>query len=98
MDRVETLLQKLQQQFKDGASPAQLLLTVQMMQHELMHLQTTEGVNESVAVSMPVGIFMPEPAPEPVIVSPVEEERTVEVLQVNEEDIEAEDCEDDDEE
>lgn len=90
MDRVETLLQKLQQQFKDEASPAQLLLTVQMMQHELMHLQTTTGISESVAVSMPVGVFTPEPAPEKAIVAPVEEERTVEVLQVNEEEIEAE--------
>ncbi|UEG51313.1 hypothetical protein LK994_07495 [Ferruginibacter lapsinanis] len=87
MDRVETLLQKLQQQFKDGASPAQLLLTVQMMQHELMHLQTSGGVSESVSVSMPVGVN-PEPIQQPA--TPVEEERTVEVLQVNEEEIEAE--------
>ncbi|MES2429661.1 MAG: hypothetical protein V4556_01915 [Bacteroidota bacterium] len=90
MDRVETLLQKLQQQLKDGASPAQLLLTVQMMQHELMHLQTTTDTSTTVSISMPVGV-MPEPVIEKVKEElPVEEEKTVEILQVNEEEIEAE--------
>ncbi|MGG9970274.1 hypothetical protein ACQ33O_00655 [Ferruginibacter sp. SUN002] len=84
MDRVETLLQKLQQQFKDGASPELLLLTVQMMQHELQHLQGT-AQSTSVAISMPVTA--------PVETKPttaIEEERTVEVLQINEEEVEAE--------
>jgi hypothetical protein len=84
MERVETLLQKLQQQFTDGASPAQLLLTVQMMQHELQHLQSTEPTKQSVSVSMPITT---PAAPKPEV---IEEEKTVEVLQVNEEEIEAE--------
>lgn len=91
MDRVETLLQKLQQQFTEGATPAQLLLTVQMMQHELQHLQGGEP-NQSVAISMPINSpsqSIPAPVSEPAP-PPIEEERTVEVLQVNEEEIEAE--------
>ena len=39
MERVGTLLKKLQDQFEARASAEQLLLTVQMLQAELMHLQ-----------------------------------------------------------
>ena len=81
MERVETLLQKLQDQFAKGEPPAKLLLTVQMLQHELAHLQASHPANgkEFIAVSMPVNASVaaaPEPevivekAPEP----PAEEE------------------------
>ena len=91
MERVETLLQKLQQQFKDGAQPAQLLVTVQMLQYELMHLQTTDSSsNTMVAVSMPLEIIAAiqpaTPAPE----KPAAEEKIVQVLQIDEAEIEAE--------
>jgi hypothetical protein len=93
MERVETLLQKLQQQFKDGAQPSQLLLTVQMLQYELMHLQHSEGNFEAgtmAQVSMPLEVFAAAPEVIPVPEKPKEEERTVEVLQVDEAEIEAE--------
>lgn len=98
MERVETLLQKLQEQFKKGDPPAKLLLTVQMLQHELVHLQAVGQVNGAgmVAVSMPVNAGLP-PVKEPVHMEPVqepeqpaEEEKIIQVLQVDEAEIEAE--------
>ena len=55
MERVETLLQKLQLLHQENASIDQLLLTTQMLQHELMHLQSKKATapTESVIVSMP---------------------------------------------
>jgi hypothetical protein len=43
MERVGTLLQKLQEQFAQRAGAAQLLLTVGQLQAELHHLQQQEG-------------------------------------------------------
>lgn len=95
MERVETLLQKLQEQFKKGDPPQKLLLTVQMLQHELTHLQAAApNGKEVIAVSMPVNANIPpaavgspvEKTPE----KPVEEEKIVQVLQVDEAEIEAE--------
>ena len=61
MERVETLLKKLQEQFAENAPPGQLLLTVQMLQAELLHLQTDntpafQNNNVSVIVS-PINRF-----------------------------------------
>ena len=39
MERVETLLRKLQQQFNEGNSAELLLSTVQMLQQELAYLR-----------------------------------------------------------
>lgn len=95
MERVETLLQKLQEQFTKGDPPAKLLLTVQMLQHELSHLQAAAPANgkETIAVSMPVNVniapVFAAPA-EPVQEKPAEEEKIVQVLQVDEAEIEAE--------
>ena len=58
MERVETLLQKLSEQFNEGANSSQLLLTVQMLQHELLHLQKEEGVSPVMA-----NVHMPTAAP-----------------------------------
>lgn len=93
MERVETLLLKLQEQFTNGATAAQLMLTVQMLQHELAHVQASSpGAKSLVTVSMPVHIA-PEQA-EIVAVEPTpppaEEEKIIEVLQVDEAAIEAE--------
>jgi len=92
MERVETLLQKLQQQFKDGAKPAQLLLTVQMLQYELMHLQQNEnGGDAMVAVSMPLEVIAAiQPPAATIPEKPTKEEKIIEVLQVDEAEIEAE--------
>ena len=100
MKRVETLLQKLQDQVKEGATTRQLLVTTQMLQHELMHLQQQEpkATKETVSVSMPANMnFTPEKittkpeAPAVKTAMPVkEEEKTVEVLKVDEAELEAE--------
>ena len=92
MERVETLLQKLQEQFKKGDSPQKLLLTVQMLQHELAHLQAAAPANgkEVVSVSMPVNANLQKPEIIEEAPPPAEEEKTVEVLQVDEAEIEAE--------
>lgn len=94
MERVETLLQKLQQQFKDGADAGQLLLTVQMLHHELVHLQKNENgeAKSLVAVSMPLDVVT-TPLDTPLVLPsepPAEEEKIIEVLQVDEAAIEAE--------
>lgn len=89
MERVETLLQKLQQQINEKFPADKLLLTIEMMHHELIHLkgtQPTEG-SKSVAISMPLQtpehrLFAEVPASE--------NEKTVEVLQVDEAAVEAE--------
>ena len=92
MERVETLLKKLQDQFAQNASAEQLLLTVQMLQAELLHLQQNNGPafkNEAVAVT----IFNMNPivTQKPNSVTNAEpEERIVEILQVDEAEIEAE--------
>ena len=90
MDRVETLLKKLQEDFKNGASPAQLLLTVQMMQHELMHLKGEDTEHESVSISMPLNVALTTPSVAAKEEEPENEEKIIEVLQVDEEEIEAE--------
>jgi hypothetical protein len=118
MERVGTLLQKLQEQFEQQAGAAQLLLTVQQLQAELFHLQQQQPVQTAskVAVDMPPAPAMAQPVeaetvvpvpptvetvPAPLVaeqaplaILPQEpvaaEERTVEVLLVDEADVEAE--------
>lgn len=93
MERVETLLQQLQQQFNSGASVGRLLQTTQMLEHELHHVyqRQPEGKNESVAVSMPLQTILPiKPTETEFEKKPVMEEKIVEVLQVDEEAVAAE--------
>ncbi|MEO6720364.1 MAG: hypothetical protein ABIN67_08355 [Ferruginibacter sp.] len=93
MERVETILQKLQQQFKEGASAGQLLLTAQMLQHELIHFQDTQSSDDKgqVIVSMPLRALNNQPATEKSeIAKPAPEEKTVQVLKVDEEEVAAE--------
>ncbi len=92
MERVETLLKKLQDQFAQNASAEQLLLTVQMLQAELLHLQQNnvpDFKNESVAVT--VFNMSPMVTEKTNSFAKAEhEERIVEILQVDEAEIEAE--------
>lgn len=83
MQRVDTLIKKLQDQFAANASAAQLLMTVQLLQAELSYAQAyaVSENNGGITVDFPQTIF---PA------KAVEEEKTVEVLQVDEEALEAE--------
>ena len=87
MDRVETLCKKLQEQLSQNAPVDQLLLTVQMLQSELMHvkatLQTT-GPEQTVAIDMPVNF-------EKITDTNIQpEEKIIQVLQVDEAELEAE--------
>jgi hypothetical protein len=94
MERVETLLKKLQEQFAQKAPPGQLLLTVQMLQAELLHLQAGSDAvfqNDNVAVTLShINILKDHIEINNNNISTPEEERTVEVLQVDESEIEAE--------
>ncbi|MBP6287354.1 MAG: hypothetical protein KA409_10590 [Ferruginibacter sp.] len=90
MERVETLLKKLQEQFTQNASPEQLLLTVQMLQAELLHLQGSHGpsvINQDVAITVSAMMAaVNQPGNNHIDM----EIKTVEVLQVDEAEIEAE--------
>lgn len=91
MERVETLLKKLQDQFAQNALPDQLLLTVQMLQAELLLLQGSQGpsfINNEVAVT--VSGMAATPANGSANRHIEMEVKTVEVLQVDEAEIEAE--------
>lgn len=92
MDRVQTLCNKLQEQLSQNAGADQLLLTVQMLQSELMHVKAGQGSSPPAwaAIHMPTPNFESVPVEEkkPVEVKP--EEKTVEVLQVDEAELEAE--------
>jgi hypothetical protein len=84
MERVETLIKKLQDQFAGNAPASQLLLTVQMLETELSHLNSAASAdkNSLIAVDIPQTILPDLP--------PAEEERIVEILQVDEAELEAE--------
>jgi hypothetical protein len=85
MDRVETLLEKLQQQFVNQQPANELLITVQMLQAELIHLQKTQP-------HQPVSnVYIPTQQTDIKISEPkVEEEKIIEILQVNEAEVAAE--------
>ena len=92
MERVETLLQKLQQQINDKLPVNKLLVTVQMMQHELMHLQGNlpEQMFNAVSISMPLQTI----STQSIVVNNKNidnaDEKTVELLIVDEAEIDAE--------
>lgn len=94
MERVETLLKKLQEQFAKNATPEQLLLTVQMLQAELLHLQQSNGQTFNIigaAVTLSgMNSQVNEPSKNIIKVAEKEEEKTVEILQIDEAEIEAE--------
>lgn len=94
MERVETLIKKLQDQLAQNATADQLLLTAQMLQSELVHLQQNSNApahTDVVAVTVSNIISTP-PAKEvrEAVAPAVADERTVEILQVDEAEIEAE--------
>ncbi len=88
MQRVETLLNKLQEQLAQKAPIGQLLLTVQILQAELLHLQGGDAHETS---GDPVAIT-PAHNMRPAATTLMEgkEEKTIEVLKVDEAEIEAE--------
>ena len=83
MQRVDTLIKKLQEQFAANATASQLAVTVQMLQAELAHLQNSDVPDNAGSINVDI----------PQTIAPVtqtKEEKTVEVLQVDEAEIEAE--------
>ena len=94
MERVETLLKKLKEQFDQKAQPGQLLLTVQMLQAELLHLQgsfSADPVSNPVSVTVSQNISLPAVKPtDKIDVDRGAEDRTMEILQVDEAAVEAE--------
>lgn len=93
MERVDTLIKKLQQEFADGSTPQQLMRTVQMLEAELAHLQQTsadDGLNISINITQTIlPASIPSIAAQPVI-EEIPEEKIIEVLHVDEAEIEAE--------
>ncbi len=94
MERVSTLLKKLQQQLNDHSSAQSMLHTVQILQAELISKldKKTTSENEKVAVIMPlVFTITTETINEGNAKgNTVSEEKVVEVLQVDEKEIEEE--------
>lgn len=62
MERINTLIDKLYQQKTQGAPPAHLLFTVQLLQQELAQLQNRNGSPNSkkVSVTLPVNLNFSE--------------------------------------
>lgn len=91
MERVETLLKKLQDQLAQHASPGQMLLTVQMLQAELLLLQGSASTSASETdIAITVSGMIAPPVGKPVTDDVEMEIKTIEVLQVDEAEIEAE--------
>ncbi|MEO6219076.1 MAG: hypothetical protein ABIO81_01515 [Ginsengibacter sp.] len=96
MERVSTLILKLQQQLEEKATAEQLLLTVQMLHAELSPKILTTNESGKVVVIMPAVVAAKKEyqnyngiheSKEPVL---AEEEKIIEVLQVDEKEIEEE--------
>lgn len=90
MERVRTLIKKLQEQCESGADTASMLTTLQMLQAEVLSQsgQHKAPIERKVAVVMPVSFTMSNNVT--IIEESKHEEKILEVLQVDEEEIEAE--------
>jgi hypothetical protein len=87
MDRVETLFKKLQEQLSQNASVDQLLLTVQMLQSELMHVKASQ---QNASPEQAVSIHMPANFEKTTDTDIQPEEKIIQVLQIDEAELEAE--------
>ncbi len=92
MERVETLIKKLEEQLQQQASAAQMLLTVQMLQTELSSLSGTETNDKMVSIVIPQSVNQITNTSNIINNTATEnsEEKTVEILQIDEAEIEAE--------
>lgn len=87
MERLHTLIDKFREQLDAGVSADRLLLTVQMLQSELLHLQTSEKSNSTSSAH----IDIPSVAPVGTLIQPdASASKVVEVLTVDEKALEAE--------
>ena len=94
MERVRTLIEKLQQQIAENASADNLFITVQMLQQELIR-QKGNAIPISigkVAVLMPAAnnSYREQPYIQQTDTPPLQEEKIIEVLKVDEKEIEEE--------
>jgi hypothetical protein len=74
MQRVDTLIKKLQEQFAANAPASQLSLTVQMLQAELAYIQANAAPESKISINVDI----------PQTILPAvkrEEEKIVEILQ-----------------
>ena len=97
MERVETLLQKLQQQFNEGVSAELLLNTVQMLQLELAHLRDNKSEelarNETVTIKSAAQVVPPviqKPLSTATYAIPDVEKKIIGILQIDEAELAAE--------
>src|SRR5215208_2563718 len=62
MERIQALIDKLYKQKQENCNPGQMLLTVQMLQSELLKLQQKNGSlgTAKVAVTLPVNLNFTE--------------------------------------
>lgn len=89
MERAEVLMLKLQEQYRKKENPAQLLLTLQLLQQELM--QMNAPAQQNLKERSKVSIVLPFPKKQAVEEhQPVREERIVQVLQIDQEEVERE--------
>ena len=88
MFRVSTLLKKLQSQLDDNSSAREMLQTVQILQAELIKKieKKQDAINEKISILMPVSFNVVELEKK----RTDEEEKVVQVLQVDEKEIEEE--------
>lgn len=90
MERVKTLTDKLQEQLAQNAGADQLLTTVEMLRSELEHLKLIQPRKDSAPVVVNIAASQ-NTAPAPREEKPADtEEKTVEILQVDEAAVEAE--------
>jgi hypothetical protein len=72
MERIQHLIEKLNQQHVQGATPEQMLLTVQLLQTELLQQQSPRLGTSRVAVTLPVNYHFSEEVVRPAKPLPVE--------------------------
>ncbi len=93
MERVKTLISKLQQQIDDHASAAMLLATVQMLQAELNSQKSQTTISAGKVLVMMPNVFnngSPQIVQNNSVAPAAEEEKIFEVLKVDEKEIEEE--------
>ncbi len=93
MERVETLINILVEKLQKKASVNEMLTTVKMLESELLHLKSITPPDAAQNITTAVNISKQITPEKPIAeehLPVVEEEKTVEVLQIDEADLEAE--------
>lgn len=94
MKRVQTLVEKLQREMQEKLPASRLIITAQMLQAELLAVMDMESVTESeqmIAMDVAPSVLpRPQLTEESLPTGENGEERTVEVLQLDEAEVEAE--------